>query len=1134
MEEVASTLRACLMTSKGGVPLENVNRDYRSLEGENIPYRRLGFTSLEDFISKVPRLRQYQRGGVTYVEVIPDENTAHLAELINRQRSSKKRRKPLRMPSSWSSRRPTLNNFTPRSSTRPPPRVQMFPLRAQASPQRPQRPHLTQPARSHPPSVTVYPGTVTVYPAKAPDQLPPSAKTQQTLPQRLQTVQNPRQTPQSHHQPLQSRQQTPQSPQNPSKSPREPLQKIVISQTPLTPSKAPQSAPVTNGAAARQVNRQNSMPHLIPATTKGSRAIPPLKVARPLSDRLRRSPERKVTFSPEIGASSPPILTPVTSPAPLTPPCDTADPREKLKTLGRRLHLSPTEPEYKNVPIESKNGKISFFSLVQVGKRTFKSYPLEAQTPEDAEKLAALAALNELQLNEQPIKMRVTTDGEVMLQRLVAIVEGHPSGVFEEKLPDFYMEKHNETLPDDWMSFVETCRELSVERGVENAAIVCRCDPAVDRILTPPPTPSSPGRVLNPHSGADTSLSPLPLPVDNLWPVYVSHVASTCEIWIRLLEDKTTEPFYEMCQEMSAHFSRISPISCQVEPFHYYVTKVGDEYQRVRVEFLEEEGSLAECFFIDTGEEDFVDTSLLYDVPAAFLRVPAQAIRASLSRHEEVPVCSTTTEVAKEMLIDRAFYLQVLSREEDSTSHAVVGVFYDTSSEKDEEMSEKIVAEVLRVMQLTQLEVLLANKGGLLEVFISHIEYNGDVSLQVKNDGLIILSGMMNSLIDSALNDEEKVKKARVSGPLDPKELYLIQKSDGSWVRVQVAFPGATNSKLRMVDFGGLMDADRSKLLRLRELSEGIARFPAQAIQVELSNVRKTNFSESSAARLRHLAPPTQLLLCKVVQVREYSRSAVVELFKRSEPDNLLISINNTLDLEPELSKNGDGNNNVKTRKRLERTISRNSTGDDSSRKLKEPKIPGIEEFFEVHVTESAANPGNFIVQPIESRERLEGMMKSMQEVYARVSKGTVDVKEDRVYAIQDNDGLWYRASVNKIIGEHQVTVYLSDFGMIRLIGVEQVQLLRKEFFELPYQAIKAKLMGVHPKHGDWSLASCLRFQELVVNKDFVSKVKKLQQDNSVHNGFVLGLELIDVSSKDDVHIDKVLIEEKWAIPSAQ
>jgi len=64
----------------------------------------------------------------------------------------------------------------------------------------------------------------------------------------------------------------------------------------------------------------------------------------------------------------------------------------------------------------------------------------------------------------------------------------------------------------------------------------------------------------------------------------------------------------------------------------------------------------------------------------------------------------------------------------------------------------------------------------------------------------------------------------------------------------------------------------------------------------------------------------------------------------------------------------------------------------------------------------------------------------------------------------------------------------------------------------------------------DWSVGDCVRFKDLVLDKDFVSIVTESVFDNfSPANGTVLGLQLIDVSTDKDIYINKLLVEEKRA-----
>ena len=111
-------LRSALLSSKGGVPAEQVYRDYRDLVGEGIPYRRLGYETLENFLNSVPDVCKISRRptGEVVVSAVADETTRHIQDLVSRQTSkSKKKTKP---------KRPTRKPMTQSTHWDPPQQAQ--------------------------------------------------------------------------------------------------------------------------------------------------------------------------------------------------------------------------------------------------------------------------------------------------------------------------------------------------------------------------------------------------------------------------------------------------------------------------------------------------------------------------------------------------------------------------------------------------------------------------------------------------------------------------------------------------------------------------------------------------------------------------------------------------------------------------------------------------------------------------------------------------------------------------------------------------------------------------------------------------------------------------------------------------
>ena len=65
----------------------------------------------------------------------------------------------------------------------------------------------------------------------------------------------------------------------------------------------------------------------------------------------------------------------------------------------------------------------------------------------------------------------------------------------------------------------------------------------------------------------------------------------------------------------------------------------------------------------------------------------------------------------------------------------------------------------------------------------------------------------------------------------------------------------------------------------------------------------------------------------------------------------------------------------------------------------------------------------------------------------------------------------------------------------------------------------------------DWSVEDCLRFQQLVVERNLVSMVVESTQDKHTPSVTVLGLRLYDTSTERDIDLAQLLINEGRAMP---
>ncbi|XP_020561966.1 tudor domain-containing protein 7B isoform X2 [Oryzias latipes] len=122
-ESIEKVLRAVLQSSKSGISIRSLQAEYRSLCGESLPLKRLGYQTLEDYLKSIPSVVRldHRMGELMCFARVCDE-TAHIAELVARQKSSKK---PARSWTANSGRRvkppdPYLPNGVPRFSLKQP------------------------------------------------------------------------------------------------------------------------------------------------------------------------------------------------------------------------------------------------------------------------------------------------------------------------------------------------------------------------------------------------------------------------------------------------------------------------------------------------------------------------------------------------------------------------------------------------------------------------------------------------------------------------------------------------------------------------------------------------------------------------------------------------------------------------------------------------------------------------------------------------------------------------------------------------------------------------------------------------------------------------------------------------------
>lgn len=203
-----------------------------------------------------------------------------------------------------------------------------------------------------------------------------------------------------------------------------------------------------------------------------------------------------------------------------------------------------------------------------MGAHTFHTFPEDARSKDEAEKIAARLALTNL-AKESSSPEVTTVDVNLVKERILKIITTHHSGVFMHQLPSYYNEQYGEALPHDWQRIIEQSADINQEKGVGNSTILCRSDPTAKVRHSPSLSVAKPTcrnfssvaslvqrpEVYSPShdthnenssfSNEKIQLNPigpvapdkLKIPEATLWNVYPTYITSTVEVWVRIVDD---------------------------------------------------------------------------------------------------------------------------------------------------------------------------------------------------------------------------------------------------------------------------------------------------------------------------------------------------------------------------------------------------------------------------------------------------------------------------------------------------------------------------------------------------------------------------------------------------------------------
>ncbi|XP_017025169.1 tudor domain-containing protein 7B isoform X2 [Drosophila kikkawai] len=809
---------------------------------------------------------------------------------------------------------------------------------------------------------------------------------------------------------------------------------------------------------------------------------------------------------------------------------------------------------------------------VRIEGDVYSSYPQEFANEEAAYQRTAQIAIERIKHAESRQRLSVCmVNNDEFIEGLYQELLKYPHGILGHKLEDWYGRTFGHHLPSNWYDLIIESNKIRVEHGINPRIILFANDPGSPvpiRINTPATMPEL---VLPWQVNEDGSHD---------WNMYISHCISTTEVWVRLIDqiEKLDELTTHMSRHMAVPHYRQQVLDPHVQEL--YLVEIREGWNRVRVISVDAEQKNCRCHFVDFGDIAQFSFEELFQCPAQFLVLPAQAICLSLyalDKFRDHPHAQRVliTELEGQTVVARVLTSQKQFLELGGAAQGIVGkgrrqaclvaTLYDTSTAEDVHLNDLVASRIIKTTPPPTLNDE-QNIGKTTPIFVTHITEDGDLMVLLRNDDLnFVERSIATTVVDLGEND-----RVQYADLLHDRHVFVCDESVGGqkqWYRGRLVAkpqnPEEETFDIYYIDDGRQRKTHISNVYRLEANNRALASYPPQALPVRLYDVPQ--ITNHMMGRLRTQMPPRSEALLKVV-AKDVTKP-LVKVYIRQGPESMYSSVNTGLRMEFEIQSTTrqeslddlQSNTSVQMPRRgsFSSVVSSQSSSSDlvaftspSSPQKASPKrsgattfstlllkdyeaIPAVGAYFEVRVSLSI-NPGHFAVQPYKFYNQLQFLMKDLQEYCkGKAAKGVEpsQLAIGEAYAAPDSEGVYHRVNIRKIYDEI-IHVSFVDVGDDGVVACDQLKTLPPEFRELPKMALPAQLYGIKLADVVWSHENCVRFRKLTLGKMFIGIVRCLQKQKDETRA--LCLELIDTSTPKDIKMHEILITENHAQPETK
>ncbi|XP_071657959.1 tudor domain-containing protein 7 isoform X3 [Patagioenas fasciata] len=567
------------------------------------------------------------------------------------------------------------------------------------------------------------------------------------------------------------------------------------------------------------------------------------------------------------------------------------------------------------------------------------------------------------------------------------------------------------------------------------------------------------------------TVPPLTIPSEGSVSVIVLELKNTNEVLIRYVGKDYSSAQEQMEDDMKAYYSQNSTVSLAQSPSVGQLVAVhAEEDAWLRARIISLEDNRIKVCYVDHGFSEFVESNSVYKLQKRFTLLPFQAAKCKLAGLEffcDDPVLVKTVE---SQTCSKIFAVEILEK-----SDIPLLVLYDTSGEDDININ----ATCLKALYDKSLELHLKVDALYTNVRVTTVFSDGSLCCQVPSKGLSRLSEILQKLEDYF--HYKQTSEFNVSLPFCGKICLFLSKGKWTRVEIKIIHTRRALD-VQFLDTGTVATVKVSELREIppQFLREVIA-IPPQAIKCCLADLPPNTgmWTPDAVLWLRDTVMNCPEFSMKVAKQDSSKGIVHIYLFAPKNFPDMDHSINRQIknadlwkhqkDVFLSVTPSGTGSTKVTsdalsalrlTSGRLEKSFSDPAREPSSvvSTTAMPPPLPLLKtgELMDVYVP-VACHPGHFIVQPWKELHNLEALMEEMILYYSRAEEKPVNIEKNKLYAAKI-ENQWYRVIIKGILRNGFLSVYELDYGKHEFVSIENVQPLMDTFRKLPFQAVTAQL----------------------------------------------------------------------------